>query len=122
MMFKSLVIKAAANAATDVVRKAYWVYDNPSEFLRIFMWHTAVAFSLLTARALLILTGAALMGAIIFVMMKTTGFNIDHTVFVLLPCFIVAHLIGHFTDIYCNISWAVWSPAINRLREKQGVS
>ena len=116
MMFKSLVINAASNAATDILRKAYWAYDNPSEFLKIFMWHTAVAFSLLTARALLILTGAALMGAIIFVMMNTIGFNIDHTVFVILPCFIVAHLIGHFTDIYCNISWAVWSPIINRLR------
>ena len=116
MMFKSLVIKAAANAATDIVRKAYWVYDNPSEFLRIFMWHTAVAFSLLTARALLILTGAALMGAVIVILMHTTSFNLDHTIFVLLPCFIVAHLIGHFTDIYCNISWAVWSPLINRLR------
>ena len=115
-MFKSLVIKAAANAASDLLRKAYWVYDNPSEFIRIFMWHTAVAFSLLTARALLILTGAALMGAAIFALMNTIGFNIDHTIFVLLPCFIVAHLIGHFTDIYCNISWAVWSPIINRLR------
>ena len=116
MMFKSLVIKAAANAATDIVRKAYWAYDNPCEFLRIFMWYTAVAFSIFTARGLLILTGAALMGAVIFILMHTIGFNIDHTVFPILPCFIVAHLIGHFTDIYCNISWAVWSPIINRLR------
>ena len=116
MMFKSLVINAASNAATDIVRKAYWAYDNPSEFLRFFMWYTAVAFSIFTARGLLILTGAALMGAVIFILMHTTGFNIDHTVFIILPCFIVAHLIGHFTDIYCNISWAVWSPLINRLR------
>ena len=118
-MSKSLVIKAASNAATDILRKAYWAYYNPSEFLRIFMWHTAVAFSLLTARALLILTGAALMGAVIFIMMNTTGFNLDHTIFVLLPCFIVAHLIGHFTDIYCNISWAVWSPLINRFQTSE---
>ena len=116
MMFKSLVINAASNAATDILRKAYWAYGNPSEFLRIFMWNTAVAFSLLTARALLILTGAALMGAVIVILMHTTSFNLDHTIFVLLPCFIVAHLIGHFTDIYCNISWAVWAPIINRLR------
>ena len=115
-MYKTLVIEMAVSAITNIVRKAYWAYDNPSEFLRIFMWYTAVAFSIFTARALLILTGAALMGAVIFAMMNTTGFNIDHTVFVILPCFIVAHLIGHFTDIYCNISWAVWSPIINRLR------
>ena len=115
-MFKSLVIKAASNAATDIVRKVCWAYYNPSKALRIIVWGTAVACSLFTARALLILNGAALMGAVIFILMHTIGFNIDHTVFVLLPCFIVAHLIGHFTDIYCNISWAVWSPLINRLR------
>ena len=116
MNIQAVIIKMAVDAATNLVRKAYWAYDNPSEFLRIFMWCTAVAFSLLTARALLILNGAALMGAVIFILMYTIGFNIDHTIFVLLPCFIVAHLIGHFTDIYCNISWAVWSPVINRLR------
>ena len=116
MNIKVAMIRAASNAAIDILRRVYWAYYNPSEFLRIFMWYTAVAFSLLTARALLILTGAALMGAVIFVMMNTIGFNIDHTVFLILPCFIVAHLIGHFTDIYCNISWAVWSPIINRLR------
>ena len=116
MNTKVAMIRAASNAATDIVRKAYWAYDNPSEFLRIFMWYTAVAFSIFTARGLLILTGAALMGAVIFILMNTIGFNIDHTVFVLLPCFIVAHLLGYFTDIYCNISWAVWSPLINRLR------
>ena len=115
-MYKTLVIETAVSAIANIVRKAYWVYDNPSEFLRIFMWGTAVAFSLITARALLILTGAGLMGAVIFAMMNTTGFNIDHTIFVLLPCFIVAHLIGHFTDIYCNISLAVWSPIISRLQ------
>ena len=80
------------------------------------MCGTAVALSLITARALLILTGAGLMGAVIFIMMNTIGFNIDHTVFVMLPCFIVAHLLGYFTNIYCNISWAIWSPIINRLR------
>ena len=116
MNIKVAMIRAASNAATYVVRKAYWAYDNPSEFLRIFMWYTAVAFSLLTARALFILTGAALMGAAIFAMMNTIGFNIDHTVFVMLPCFIVAYVLGYFTDIYCNISWAAWSPIINRLR------
>lgn len=116
MNIKVAMIRAASNAATDIVRKAYWAYDNPSEFLRIFMWYTAVAFSIFTARALLILTGAALMGAVIFVMMNTIGFNIDHTVFVILPCFIVAHLIGYFTDIYCNVAWAVWSPLISRFR------
>ena len=116
MSIKVAMIRAASNAATNIVKRAYWAYENPSEFLRIFLWYTAVAFSLLTARALLILTGAALMGAFIFAMMNTTGFNIDHIIFVLLPCFIVAHLIGHFTHIYCNISWAVWSPLINRLR------
>ena len=115
-MYRSLVIEPAVSAIINIVRRVCWAYDNPSEFLRIFMWYTAVAFSLITARALLILTGAGLMGAIIFVMMTTVGFNIDHTVFVMLPCFIVAHLLGHFTDIYCNISWAVWSPIINRLR------
>ena len=115
-MYKTLVIETAVSAITNIVRKAYWAYDNPSEFLRIFMWYTAVAFSIFTARALLILTGAALMGAVIFILMHTIGFNIDHTVFVILPCFIVAHLIGYFTDIYCNISWAVWSPIINRFR------
>ena len=116
MNIKLAMIRAASNAATDIVRKAYWAYDNPSEFLRILMWYTAVAFSIFTARGLLILTGAALMGAVIFILMNTIGFNIDHTVFVMLPCFIVAHLLGYFTDIYCNISWAVWSPIINRLR------
>ena len=115
-MYKTLVIETAVSAITTIVRKAYWAYDNPSEFLRIFMRYTAVAFSLITAQALLILTGAGLMGAVIFVMTNTVGFNIDHTVFVMLPCFIVAHLLGYFTDIYCNISWAVWSPLINRLR------
>jgi hypothetical protein len=73
-------------------------------------------FAFASARALLIFTGVALMGAVIFILVHTTGFNLDHTIFVLLPCFIVAQLIGHFTDIYCNISWAVWSPIINRLR------
>ena len=116
MNIKVAMIRAASNAATDIVRKAYWAYDNPSEFLRIFMWGTAVVFSMFTARALLILSGAVLMGAVIVIMMNTTGFNLDHTIFVLLPCFIVALLIGHFTDIYCNISWAVWSPIINRFR------
>ena len=116
MNIKVAMIRAASNAATNIVRKAYWAYDNPSEFLRIFMWYTAVAFSLLTARALFILTGAVLMGAVIFILIHTISFNIDHTVFIILPCFIVAQLIGHFTDIYCNISWAVWSPLINRLR------
>ena len=60
MNIKVAMIRAASNAATDIVRKAYWAYDNPSEFLRIFMWYTAVAFSIFTARGLLILTGAAL--------------------------------------------------------------
>ena len=80
------------------------------------MCGTAVAFSLITARALLILRGAGLMDAVIFIMMNTIGFNIDHTVFVMLPCFIVAHLLSYFTNIYCKISWAVWPPLINRLR------
>ena len=115
-MCKTLVIETAVIAITNIVRRVYWAYDNPSEFLKILMWGAAVVFSIFTARALLILTGAALMGAVIFILMHTIGFNIDHTIFVLLPCFIVAHLIGHFTDIYCNISWAVWSPLINRLR------
>ena len=116
MSIRSVTIKTAVNAATDLVRKVYWAYYNPSEFLRIFMWYTAVAFSLLTARALLILTGAAFMSAAIFVLINSTGFNIDHTIFVLLPSFIVAHLIGYFIDIYCNVAWAFWSPLINRLR------
>ena len=61
-------------------------------------------------------TGAALMGAVIFVIINTIGFNIDHTVFVILPCFIVAHLIGYFTDVYCNVAWAIWSPIVSCLR------
>ena len=73
------------------------------------MWSTSVVFSIFTARALLILNGAALMAAVIFVMINTVGFNIDPTIFILAPCFIGAHLIGDFTDIYCNISYAVWS-------------
>ena len=54
------------------------------------MCGTAAALSLITARALLILTGAGIMAPFIFVMMNTVGFNIDHTVFVMLPWFIVA--------------------------------
>ena len=73
-------------------------------------------FAFASARALLILTGALLTGAVIFILLKTTGFNIDDTIFILVPCFIVAHLIGYFTDIYCNIAWLVWAPLINRLR------
>ena len=109
-------MEMASNAALDIVRKVCWAYCNPSQALSRLMCGTAVALSLITARVLLILTGAGLMGAIIFVMMNTVGFNIDHTVFVMLPCFIAAHLLGHFTDIYCNISWAIWSPIISRLR------
>ena len=115
-MYRTLVMETAVSAITNILRKAYWAYCNPSKALRIIVWGTAVACSLFTARALLILNGAALMGAVIFILMQTIGFNADHTIFVLLPYFIVAHLIGHFTDIYCNISWAVWAPIINRLR------
>jgi hypothetical protein len=76
-------------------------------------------FAFASARALLIFTGALLTGAVIFTLLKTTGFNIDHTIFILVPCFIIAHLIGYFTDIYCNIAWLVWSPLINRLRASE---
>ena len=116
MSIKAAITRVAFNAALNILKKAYWVYCNPSQALRRLMCGTAVAFSLITARALLILTGAGLMGAVIFIMMNTIGFNIDHTVFVMLPCFIVAHLLGYFTNIYCNISWAIWSPIISRLR------
>lgn len=93
MNIGAVIIRTAVNAATDLVRKVYWAYCNPSQALRILIWGTAVAFSLVTAKALLFLTGAALMGAAIFVIINTIGFNIDHTVFVLLPRFILAHLI-----------------------------
>jgi hypothetical protein len=80
------------------------------------MLGAAWLFAFASARALLILTGALLTGTVIFILLKTTGFNIDNTIFILVPCFIVAHLIGYFTDIYCNIAWLVWAPLINRLR------
>ena len=99
---QAVIIKMAVNAAINLVRRAYWAYCNPSKALRIILWGTAVACSLFTARALLILNGVALMGAAIFILMHTIGSNIDHTIFVLLPCFIVAHLIGHYTDIHCT--------------------
>ena len=78
-------------------------------------WFLAFA----SARALLILTGALFTGAVIFVLANTTGFNIDHTIFILVPCFVMAHLIGYFTDIYCNIAWLVWSPLINRFQTSE---
>tara|TARA_B100000900_G_C19985631_1_gene475605 strand:- start:105 stop:485 length:381 start_codon:yes stop_codon:yes gene_type:complete len=107
MSIKATITRVAFNAALNILRKAYGPYCNPSQALRRLMCGTAVALSLITARALLIPTGAGLMGAVIFIMVNTIGFNIEHTVFVMLPCFIVAHLLGYFTNIYCNTSWTL---------------
>jgi len=75
MSIKATITRVVFNAALNIRRKAYWVYCNPSQALRRLMCGAAVAFSLITARALLILTGAGLMGAVIFIMMNTIGFN-----------------------------------------------
>ena len=51
------------------------------------------------------------MGALILVMTNTIGLNINHTVSVILQCFIVAHLLGYSTNniLQCCVGYLVTS-------------